>query len=200
MADVESKPKIEALMDKIIEPDPDLEADQDLEEDQELEADQEIEADQELDPDAEFTAKDEEELIQLEKEVGENIATEVGTGDNVTDEVRQEKIERMKLIRKRKKEAKKAKKLAEQPEEPHLKVLLAALETSFDGKEFEVLMKVVQPKVNELKAHFYRIRNDLRDALLRYYPAVDIKIFGSCVTDLAFNGKFKTCSYQFNRF
>lgn len=106
------------------------------------------------------------------------------------EKARQEKIERMKLLRKKKKEARAAKKLAAQPEEPHLTKVLEALETSFDGKEFEVLMRIVQPKLNDIKSSFYRIRADLQDALLRYYPQVDIQVFGSCVTDMAFNGKF----------
>lgn len=141
----------------------------------------------------EATSKDEdEELNQLEEELG-NKETEVNKDEPENDAdkaARLEKLERMKLLRKRKKENKQAKKLAAQPEEIHLKAILEALQTSFDGKEFEVLMRVLQPKINDLKANFYRVRSDLQDALLRYYPVVDIKVFGSCVTDMAFNGKY----------
>lgn len=131
---------------------------------------------------------DEEELKQLEEELQEKDPAPTEEADGV-DKARLEKLERMKLLRKRKKEVKAAKKLAAQPEEPHLKTILAALESSFDGKEFEVLTKIVQPNINDLKSAFYRIRGDLKDALLRYYPVVDIKVFGSCVTDMAFNGE-----------
>lgn len=99
------------------------------------------------------------------------------------------KLERLKLLRQKKKERKRARKLQEKPEDQDLKQILTELESSFDGKEFQVLIRVLQPPIKVLKERYYEIRNDLTMALTRYYPQVDIKLFGSCVTDLIFDSK-----------
>ncbi|XP_063701482.1 terminal uridylyltransferase Tailor [Culicoides brevitarsis] len=142
-------------------------------------------------------SQEEQEMKQLEEELKaakENTEKEQNSEQN-TDQQQpnpenpdvKAKLERLRLLRQNKKERKRARKLQGKPEDPDLKRILEELETSFDGKEFQVLIRVLQPPVKILKERYYEIRNDLRAAITRYYPQVDIKLFGSCVTDLIFD-------------
>lgn len=141
----------------------------------------------------EDNSQEEQELKQLEAELNQKNAETQNdtTAPTQTDggDVKV-KLERLKLLRQKKKERKRARKLQEKPEDPALQQILRELESSFDGKEFQVLIHVLQPPLKALKERFYIIRNDLKMALTRYYPQVDIKLFGSCVTDLIFDSKF----------
>lgn len=134
-----------------------------------------------------------EELKKLEEELRGQVPAEEtannGAEEKPTNADMKAKIERLKELRKRRKEKKRAKKLQDKPQDIHLNSVLKELETSFDGREFEVLIRVLQPSVNELKRIYYDVRTDLYSALTRYYPDVDIKIFGSCLTDLIFYSK-----------
>lgn len=143
----------------------------------------------------EDNSQEEQELKQLEAELNQKNAetkndTTAPTPTQTDGGDVKVKLERLKLLRQKKKERKRARKLQEKPEDPALQQILRELESSFDGKEFQVLIHVLQPPLKALKERFYIIRNDLKMALTRYYPQVDIKLFGSCVTDLIFDSKF----------
>uniref|UniRef100_A0A336K338 2'-phosphotransferase n=1 Tax=Culicoides sonorensis TaxID=179676 RepID=A0A336K338_CULSO len=141
----------------------------------------------------EENSRDDLELKQLEEELGDKAAsveieeksTEIVSNPVEPTDVKA-KLERLRLLRQKKKQRKRARKLQEQTEDPDLKEVLKELESSFDGKEFEVLVRILQPPIKVLKERYYDIRNDMMMALTRYYPQVDIKLFGSCVTDLIF--------------
>lgn len=148
----------------------------------------------------EDNTQDEMELKQLEEELGDQVKEETSEENATKNEPQQPseqqnvdvkaKLERLRILRQKKKERKRAKKLQEKPVESHLEEILRELESSFDGKEFQVLIRVLQPPLKTLKERYYTIKNDLMTALTRYYPQVDIKLFGSCVTDLIFDSKY----------
>lgn len=126
----------------------------------------------------EENSQEELELKQLEEELRQKEQdsekqNEVKTTDVVASQPTSEctdvkaKLERLRLLRQKKKERKRARKLQEKPEDCDLKQILTELESSFDGKEFQVLIRVLQPPVKSLKERYYEIRNDLIMALTR---------------------------------
>lgn len=99
------------------------------------------------------------------------------------------RIQRLRQIRARRKENRREKKIAQIAQDPLLNKLLKEIDTNFTKAGFSVFSEVLQPKSSNLKNDFLAVNRDLTETLLSIYPSINVQLFGSAVTGLAFHGK-----------